>query len=159
MIIKVLFVCLGNICRSPLAEGIFKQLAADAGLKEQFLIDSCGTSQYHIGALPHELSREVATLHGFELTHKARQLSPKDYQTFDYVLAMDSHNLHNMRLVSGFHKNQSKIFLMRHFDNEQSEKAVSDPYGGDINDFEECYQVLLESCTNLFSHIRQEKGV
>ncbi len=155
--INVLFVCLGNICRSPLAEGVFQKLVEDKGLSSQFSVDSCGTSAYHIGELPHHLSRKVAQLHGMELTHRARQLSSQDYKQFDYILAMDASNLRNMQQVAGFAKAKDKVSLLRAFDNQQSSKAVDDPYGGDMSDFEDCYQIVKESCENLLAKIQKER--
>jgi protein-tyrosine phosphatase len=142
-----------------LAEGIFRRLAEEAGLSAVLSADSCGTSSYHIGELPHALSREVARRHGIELTHRARQLSPSDFKRFDYLLAMDASNAKHIRQVSGAQQAAGKLSLMRRFDNEQSGSPVADPYGGDLGDFEECYQVLEESCRNLLAHIRQEKGL
>ena len=154
--INVLFVCLGNICRSPLAEGVFQKLAEEEGLASEISVDSCGTSNYHIGELAHESSRKVAKINGINLTHRARQISSEDFGDFDYILAMDSSNIRNMSLLEGFDKHQDKVSLLRAFDNGQSEKAVDDPYGGDFGDFEECYRIVEESSRNLLEHIRRE---
>lgn len=155
--INVLFVCLGNICRSPLAEGVFQKLVEDEGLADSFQVDSCGTSAYHIGELPHQSSRKVAKKNGITLTHQARQLVSSDYQEFDYILAMDASNIRNMKLVNGFKEGEGKVSLLRTFDNQQSGSAVDDPYGGDFSDFEDCYNIVKESCQNLLAHIKQEK--
>ena len=110
--IKILFVCLGNICRSPTAQGVFEGRLAKNGLNEGFLVDSAGTAAWHIGKEPDKRSQLAAKDRSYDLSKlRARQVSDKDFEKFDYILAMDSHNLQNMRLVSGFQQHQQKIFL------------------------------------------------
>ncbi len=152
--IKVLFVCLGNICRSPLAEEVFRDLVKSEGLASKISCDSCGTSRYHIGELAHHLSRDVAVRNGLELTHKARQLKSEDFSDFDYLIGMDNQNIQNMKNLRGAEKSNQKIFLMREFDNAKSKKAVSDPYGGDEADFDDCYEILHESCKNFLNQLK-----
>ena len=94
--IRVLFVCLGNICRSPLAEGIFQHLVEEKSLQDKINIDSCGTSGYHAGEKAHHLSRKVAQSHGIELRSRSRQLKSTDFQEFDYMIAMDTSNIQNI---------------------------------------------------------------
>ncbi|MFN3316607.1 MAG: low molecular weight protein-tyrosine-phosphatase, partial [Raineya sp.] len=96
---KILFVCLGNICRSPLAEGIFRKLVEEAGLREQIEVDSAGTSAYHIGELPDYRTRQVAEKNGIMLTHKARQFKKSDFDEFDYILAADKNNLAHLKAL------------------------------------------------------------
>jgi protein-tyrosine phosphatase len=95
--VRVLFVCLGNICRSPAAEGAFLDLVEKSELMEFFHIDSCGTGNYHIGELPHETTILVAESRGITLTHKCRQFIAKDFDRFDYILVMDKNNYFNVR--------------------------------------------------------------
>ena len=95
--IRVLFVCLGNICRSPLAEGIFRYKIKKKGLSGHFEVDSCGTSNYHIGDQPDHRTSENALNHGIRLSHQARQLFFEDLKKFDYLLAMDRDNLRNIK--------------------------------------------------------------
>lgn len=153
--IKVLFVCLGNICRSPLAEGIFRQKTIDQGVNHLFYVDSAGTASYHIGALPDKRSREVAAKNGFELTHKARAFSETDFNSFHYIVAMDKNNLNNIkRLIPD--ETESKVLLMRHFDMMAKDGEVPDPYYGDMKDFEHVYDILNRSCDVMLGHLMDE---
>ena len=153
--LKVLFVCLGNICRSPMAESIFNQLVAEAKLSNQLSCDSAGTAAYHIGDLPDKRMRKTAETHGIHLNHQARQISQEDFNNFDYILAMDNSNyLHIHQLKEKVAANSStKIQLMRHFDTNTSTKNVPDPYYGSMQDFEEVYQILLEANQNFLSFL------
>ncbi|MGB0524146.1 MAG: low molecular weight protein-tyrosine-phosphatase [Flammeovirgaceae bacterium] len=155
--INVLFVCLGNICRSPLAEGVFQHLVEQAGLGGQIHCESCGTSSYHIGERAHPMSRRVAQENGIELTSRARQFLPRDFEDFDYVVAMDASNVRNLKSFSGYADAKEKVFLMRKFDDAQSSKDVMDPYGGDIGDYEYCYEILSESCANFLAYIKEKQ--
>jgi len=158
--IKVLFVCLGNICRSPLAEGVFRELVKEHNLSSKISCDSCGTSSYHIGELPHHLSRLVAQNHGMRLTHKARQLKAQDFTAFQYLIAMDASNMQNAQRIKPTEAgNYGELLLMRKFDNAQSKKAVADPYGGDTADFEECYEILHESCLNFLQFLKEKHNL
>lgn len=157
--IKVLFVCLGNICRSPMGEGSFKHLVAKAGLSQQIAVDSAGTSSYHIGELPDERMRETAERYGIILDHKARQLSVEDFDTFHYIIAMDSKNYHNINLLAG-KINASKpykIFMMREFDTNRTSEDVPDPYFGGMDGFEEVYQIVMRSNEKLLEYIIKEQ--
>ena len=153
--VKVLFVCLGNICRSPLAEGVFRHLVEAAGLAERFEIDSAGTSSYHIGDAPDERTSAVARARGVELTSRARQIKPQDLHDFDYVLAMDAENLRNVkRLVRG--EAGAEIELLRAFDSEaRAERDVPDPYYGGQRGFEDVHDMVERSCSGLLEHIRE----
>lgn len=152
--INILFVCLGNICRSPLAEGVFQHLVEQEGLSGQISCDSCGTSSYHIGEKAHPMSRRVAQENGIELTSRARQFVFSDFKDFDYVIAMDASNKRNLKTFNGFSAASDKVFLMREFDDSKSGKDVMDPYGGDMGDYEYCYQILRESCSNFLEHVK-----
>ncbi|MEO1655619.1 MAG: low molecular weight protein-tyrosine-phosphatase, partial [Bacteroidota bacterium] len=134
--VKVLFVCLGNICRSPMAEGIFKQMVNELGL--DIICDSAGTSSYHIGELPDERMRLTAKNHGIDLTHRARQLAQDDFDKFQYILAMDQSNYQNIMNLKIRVSSQAEptIKLIRDFDPHQGNKQVPDPYYGDQEDFE-----------------------
>ena len=140
MKIKVLFVCLGNICRSPMAEGIFKSQVEKAGMSDKFEIDSAGTSAYHIGELADPRMRETALKHGITLTHHARQVTKEDLFEFDYVIAMDAINLSDLQRLAPNPK--AIVKLMRSFGVNADNLAVLDPYFGDNDGFEEVYELL-----------------
>src|SRR4051812_2291384 len=114
---KVLFVCLGNICRSPMAEGIFNKLITERGLQHQFSCDSAGTAGYHIGELPDYRTRKVCELNETPLDHRGRKLSKGDVQEFDLLLAMDQANYYDILHQLGFNEeNQGKVRLLRSFE-------------------------------------------
>ena len=141
--IKVLFVCLGNICRSPMAEGIFNAKIKGLGLEKTIQSDSAGTSDYHIGELPDERTLSCAQRHGVGIKHRGRQVQQSDFRDFAYIIAMDSNNLENLqqlKLQSRFPNKE--IFLMRNFATGETGLAVPDPYYGKEEDFEEVYQIL-----------------
>ncbi|MCE2786987.1 MAG: low molecular weight protein-tyrosine-phosphatase [Bacteroidota bacterium] len=151
--IKVLFVCLGNICRSPLAEGIFRAIVEEEELDHSFFIDSAGTASYHIGSLPDERTRKVAEDRGIKLTHKARAFTTNDFYAFDFIITMDESNLSNViRLMP--EDNRARIHLLREFDSVGKGQAVPDPYYGDISDFEKVHDILDRSCMHLLDFIK-----
>jgi len=154
--IRVLFVCLGNICRSPLAEGIFKELVKQRKLNHFIATDSAGTANYHIGDTPHHISCQVAQNHGITLDHRGQQLKKRHFDEFDYILVMDDMNLRDTLQLAGSSTHKAKIFKMRNFDNAQSGKDVEDPYGYKLPVFEECYQILYESCQNFLDNLIQQ---
>ncbi len=142
--IYVLFVCLGNICRSPMAEGIFRRLVQLAGLNEQIVCDSAGTSDYHIGELSDPRMRQTARKYGITLTHCARQLQASDFQKFHYLVAMDESNRKNIMAHRGFRPEYAdRVLLLRQYDPEQPANLdVPDPYYGNQNGFEDVYQII-----------------
>ena len=150
---KILFVCLGNICRSPLAEGIFRQLVKKAGMQEQIQIDSAGTSAYHIGELPDPRTRQVAEKNGITLTHKARQFLKSDFDAFDYILAADKNNLTHLKMLQNTHS-KARLHLIRDWEGVNLE--VPDPYYGTMKDFEEGYQILYKALTLFLEKLEQE---
>lgn len=149
---KVLFVCLGNICRSPLGEAIFNHKAD--GLK--MTSDSAGTAAYHVGENPDHRSIEVARKHGVPISHKARKFVAEDFDRFDYVLAMDQNNFDDMKaLASG---STDHLFLLREFDPEaQGNLDVPDPYYGGAEGFENVFQMVSRSVDELIKYIESEK--
>lgn len=149
---KVLFVCLGNICRSPLGAAIFNHKAD--GLK--MTSDSAGTAAYHVGENPDHRSIEVARKHGVPISHKARKFVAEDFDRFDYVLAMDQNNFDDMKaLASG---STDHLFLLREFDPEaQGNLDVPDPYYGGAEGFENVFQMVSRSVDELIKYIESEK--
>ncbi|WP_038031508.1 low molecular weight protein-tyrosine-phosphatase [Thermonema rossianum] len=155
--IKVLFVCLGNICRSPMAEGIFKKLLKEEGLENKVMVDSAGTGSWHIGELPDRRTRQTAEKHGILLNSRARQIHREDFEIFDYILVADRSNLRDVeRLAQGCPHAKSKIMLIRAFDPIAPQSEVPDPYYGDLSDFEEVYQILDRSLRPFLDFIKKE---
>ena len=161
--LNVLFVCLGNICRSPVAEGVFKSLLAEVNLEKQVSCDSAGTSSYHIGSLPDRRTRENALEHGLTLTHRARRLTGEDLAQFDYFVAMDEKNLEAVEKLNyrstGLYTTDT-IFLLREFDPDvNNEPDVPDPYYEGPDVFEEVYQITLRCCRQLLTYLIQQHNL
>ena len=150
----VLFVCLGNICRSPLAEGIFLHLVEQAGLSERFEIDSAGTGAWHVGELPDARATIVASQHGVELTSRARQITDDDLSHFDWVIAMDRENLRNVERMALSAGSDAEIHLLRTFDRTGEGDEVPDPYYGGVSGFENIYEMVHRSCLVLLDRLR-----
>lgn len=152
---SVLFVCLGNICRSPLAEGVFLHLVEAAGLGERFEIDSAGTGAWHVGELPDARATLVASQHGVELGSRARQITEEDLQHFDWVIAMDRENLRNIERMASATESDAEIHLLREFDSVQDGgDEVPDPYYGGASGFENVYEMVHRSCEVLLDRLR-----
>ena len=145
---RILFVCAGNICRSPLAEGIFRYLADDAGRAGEFEIDSAGTGGWHQGERPDRRSIAVAAAHGIDISvQRARRIEPSDFSRFDLILAMDQDNLKNLRKTA-----PADALGKLHLFNALalgSNKDIPDPYYGNREDFEAVYTMLLAGCSAL----------
>ncbi len=143
-----------------MAEGLMVHLISEAGLGKQIQVDSCGTSGWHVGELADGRMRQTAKEHGLTLSSRSRKLLIEDFASFDYIIPMDSTNLRDVQtLQSQIAENISQVILMRDFDESGKGLGVPDPYYGGGDGFEEVYQILLRSCTELLNHIRQEKGI
>lgn len=154
--IKVLFVCLGNICRSPLAEAIFNHKIQALGLSRKFRSDSAGTSDYHIGELPDERSIQCALKKGLKINHRGRQVNRTDFRDFDYIIAMDDSNLENLQTLRVTYNYPNKeIFLMRDFVTGWEGLSVPDPYYGGEEGFDEIYQILDTSIESFLIKIKE----
>lgn len=155
--IKVLFVCLGNICRSPLAEAVFDDLLKKGGLEERISSDSAGTSDYHIGSPPDERTLDVVRQKGLSLDHLGRQFGYQDFKDFHYIIAMDESNLRNIKaLEEETGEKPYKLFLMREFDDSPGDMNVPDPYWGGDRGFLDVHEIVLRSCQNLLDYIKEE---
>lgn len=153
--VSVAFVCLGNICRSPLAEGFFRDLVEKSGLSERIEVDSAGTSDYRIGELPDRRAREAARRRGLELTSRARQIKRADLDRFDYVIVMDSDNLRAVeRLANGKHR--TRIARLLDYADAYDVRDVPDPYYGGPEGFELVCDMVEHSCKRLLARIREE---
>lgn len=157
--IKVLFVCTGNICRSPTADGVFRKLVNEAELSDRISVDSCGLSAYHVGELPDPRSREMALSRGYDLGDiRSRKIKPDDYTKFDYILAMDDGHLRDMRRQApADRQNCLELFLDYHPD--LAGQSVPDPYYGGGNGFVSVFDMIEETSKHLLDHIRQKHGI
>ncbi len=158
--IKVLFICLGNICRSPLAEAIFNYKIEQLGLTKKFMSDSCGTSDYHIGELPDERAIKCAKKHNLSMKHRARQLNRVDIREFDYLIAMDTSNLKNIyKLITSSNQQHDQVHLLRDFQIDPDSREVPDPYYGGDDGFEDIYNILDDSIGRLLEHLKVEHKI
>ena len=148
---SILFVCLGNICRSCTAEEIFRVKAAEAGLADQYEIDSAGLIDYHEGELPDARMRRVAQRHGYTLTHRSRPVVSADFEKFDYIVAMDLRNREKLERMAQTPEQRNKIMMMADYLKQQvrTYTYIPDPYYGTERDFELVVELLEDACTNL----------
>lgn len=158
--IGVLFVCLGNICRSPLAKSVFRRDVRDAGLDDEFDVDAAGTSAYHIGSGPDARTVATALRRGLEVEHCARQLHASDFDRFDYVVVMDRENLRNTERARDRAGHSGEILLLRSFDPEaDGSDEVPDPWFGGEDGFIEVQAMIERSCRALLAHVRAARGI
>lgn len=152
---RICFVCLGNIVRSPLAEHTFANLASQAGVAHKYKVDSAGTSAYHVGESPDPRMREVARGHGLIYNGRSRQFRRDDFSNFDLIIAMDTQNRRDLRSLAPSAEAGEKIHLMREFDPQSDPNAgVPDPYyGRGMEGFEEVYQIVQRSCRGLLESL------
>lgn len=158
MSVKVLFVCLGNICRSPTAEGVFRQLAVAEASELNIDIDSAGTADYHVGEPPDPRAQEAARRRGVEIGGlRARQFEPEDLQRFDYVLAMDRANLSVIQRAATIDPGKAQISLFLEFAPEQGIAEVPDPYFGGEAGFDRVLDLIEAASRGLLAQIRQRQ--
>lgn len=158
--VRVLFVCLGNICRSPAAEGVMKDLADQKGLAETLIIDSAGTSGFHTGQLPDSRMRDAAGARGIALDSYAREFKADfDFDSFDYIIAMDRSNFHHIKYMDAQGLHGPKIFLLSEFKRERSENEVPDPYYGGPESFERVLDIVTDACEGLLQEIIKNHGL
>jgi protein-tyrosine phosphatase len=162
--VKILFVCHGNICRSPLAEGHFNKQLTDKGLTAKVACQSVGTANYHIGESPDKRAIKIAKQNGISLDHQAQQIKLADFTAYDYILVMDNENFQNVKGMEKKAKDneipvKAKVYLLREFDSlyddevddSENDEAweIKDPYYGTELDFQECYDTI-ERCNTEF---------
>ena len=162
---RICFVCLGNICRSPTAEGVMAALIADAGLADRIQVDSAGTGAWHVGAPADDRAAAEARRRGVELTSRGRQASPSDFFTFDLLVAMDHRNLADLCDLAPEPALRDKVVLLRSFDTESVAAAgrhghpesdflaVPDPYYGGDSGFADVYDIIDAGCRGLLAHV------
>ena len=153
MTYKLLFVCLGNICRSPSAENIMNQLIEEAGLSDKIVCDSAGTSGYHIGAAPDRRMNIAANKRGLELVGQSRKLKPSDLQNFDLILAMDKENYEDILYLDREGKYEQKVRMMCEFATQKPDKEVPDPYYGGADGFDYVIDLLYDACAGLLDYV------
>ncbi|NLW05435.1 MAG: low molecular weight phosphotyrosine protein phosphatase [Pseudomonadaceae bacterium] len=157
--IKVLFVCLGNICRSPTAEGVFRVLVEAADLQDKIQIDSAGTSAAHVGKAPDERTQKIGLDRGYDLSAlRARQFVAEDLDTFDYVLVMDKQNQADVEDLVSELEQLDKIKLLLSF-NPSTIKEVPDPYYGGETGFHQVVDLVESACKRLLIQIRKAHGL
>ncbi|MBM7572416.1 low molecular weight protein-tyrosine-phosphatase [Aquibacillus albus] len=150
--IKVLFVCLGNICRSPMAEAVFRNMVREEGLEDHFEIDSAGVGHWHIGKAPHHGTRSI--LDKLSISYegmKARQVEKKDWDYFDYIIGMDEKNINDLKEIQNDHENV-KVARLMDFVPDAVEQNVPDPYF--TNNFDYTYELVYQGCKQLLKTIK-----
>lgn len=151
---KVLFICLGNICRSPMAEGLFRHHVHALGMEHHFEIDSCGTGSWHAGELPDPRMRNTAIRNGIKLTHCARQIKNSDFEYFDHLLVMDHMNYSDVVALSPLHK--EKVSLVTHYSKNFTGLIIPDPYFGDMEGFNKVFDLLDKVTSEIAQHFYQQ---
>ncbi|CAN1208941.1 low molecular weight protein-tyrosine-phosphatase [Tumidithrix helvetica PCC 7403] len=152
---KLLFVCLGNICRSPSAENIMNHLVEKAGLSDRITCDSAGTAGYHVGAMPDRRMNVAAQKRGLTLVGSARQFEPSDLVNFDLILAMDKHNYRDILSLDPSGKYAHKVKMMCDYCQTHSDREVPDPYYGGVSGFDYAIDLLFDACDGLLKSLPQ----
>lgn len=156
--IKVLFVCMGNICRSPTADAVFRHIVSIAGMDHMIEVDSAGTHAYHIGNPPDHRAQHTALQRGYKMDElRARAVQSSDFEEFDYILAMDNENLALLRQRSPQHHHGKIQLFMQYGENAPVNIEVPDPYFGGQQGFEQVLDMVEEASRGLLAHLRNHK--
>ena len=156
--IRLLFVCLGNICRSPAAEGVFLHLIARQGLEQAFTVDSAGTGDWHVGRPADARMRSAAARRGIVLPSRARQITADDLNRFDHVLTMDRQNLEAVRGLAGRREAAARIGPLTRYCRRYSVEEVPDPYYGGEEGFDRVLDLLEDACGGLLEALKADQG-
>lgn len=155
--VKILFVCLGNICRSPSAEAVMKGLVNNAGKAKMFEIDSAGTAAWHAGEPADSRMQIHARKRGYDLTSISRKVEPEfDFNHFDYIIAMDNQNMTDLQDMVVNEEQQSKLYMMTDFSNKHNYNHIPDPYYGGDKGFELVLDLLEDACGGLLTYLTNE---
>ncbi|XP_070564911.1 low molecular weight phosphotyrosine protein phosphatase-like isoform X2 [Ptychodera flava] len=152
---SVLFVCLGNICRSPTAEAVFTHIISEKGLSDEWIIDSCGTADYHIGSPPDDRAVECLKKHNVPVNHACRQITRDDFTKFQYIFGMDESNLRNINAVKP-NESTANIMLLGSYD-PKGHKIIQDPYYGGVAGFEVVFEQVTRCCEEFLKEVYSEK--
>lgn len=152
---KILFVCLGNICRSPMAEGVMLRLIAEAGLEHEFQIDSAGMANYHEGELADARMRSHAARRGYELTHRSRPVRTDDFDDFDLIIGMDDQNISGLHAKAPSVEATHKIHRMTEYCINMQADHIPDPYYGGAAGFEHVIDLLEDACAGLLNTLKE----
>jgi protein-tyrosine phosphatase len=150
---SILFVCLGNICRSPMAEGVFNKIVLENGVEQQFEIDSAGLISVHQGELPDYRMRQHASRRGYQLTHRSRPVCKADFDKFDLIIAMDEENIAGLKRLAQTKDHLAKIHRMIDFSSKFAPTHIPDPYYGGDKGFEHVIDLLEDACMGLFGKL------
>ena len=155
MKMKLLFICLGNICRSPAAEGIMRQMVEERALSNDIIVDSAGIGSWHVGEMPDPRMRKHAARRGYDLSPlRARQFRSDDFQKFDYIIVMDEENYHDVMERGGVYADARKVLRMKdYFIRYKGQQSVPDPYYGGAEGFEQALDLIEDGCEGLLKDL------
>ena len=157
---SVLFICLGNICRSPAAQAVMQRMVDERGLTDRFFIDSAGIGGWHIGDLPDKRMRVHARPRGYELTHRARKVNSVDFEDFDLIVGMDAGNVDDLRSLAATIEQERKVVMMGDYIRQYPNyDYVPDPYYEGSEGFELVLDLLEDSCDNLLNRIIEQNNI
>lgn len=155
---SVLFVCTGNIVRSPLGEALFREFVKKAGVEKDYIVDSAGTTAYHTGEQADERMRRTAAKRGYSYSHHARKFNQADFKNFDLIIAMDKNNQRDLMHAAQNEEQRQKIRLMREFDPfAEDDLVVPDPWYGGMDGFESSFEIIHRSTEELFEMLESQK--